>query len=151
MALFYAYSFTDVLAGIAGPGGAFPLAGTENGTADEGITITYADDKGALQMGADGSWMHTLNASNSGSASVTLLKNSPINQLLQIMYDLQRSSSTNWGQNTISLTQIVSGDLYLLEGVAFKKFPDVTWGKAGPTLKWDFNVGRIDPSLGSGV
>jgi hypothetical protein len=147
----YTYSFLDVTCGIAGPGGAFPIAGDQTGSADEGITITFADDAGSIKVGADGTWMTTLNANRAGMCSITLLKNSPINALLAAKYNVSRASGANYGQDTIVITQLASGDIFELEGCSFKKFPDVSYGKEGPALKWDFNVGRIDPLLGAAI
>jgi hypothetical protein len=147
----FTYSFLDMNCVIAGPGGGFPIAGADTGSADEGITIRFTDDKGNVITGADGSYMASLYATRKGEIEITLLKNSPVNALLSAMYALQISSGSLFGQNTIVLTNTVSGDLYTNEGVGFKKFPDNTYGKDGPALKWMFFCGRIDPSLGAGI
>lgn len=147
----YTYSFEDVTATIVGPGGGFTIGGQDTFSADEGIKITFNEDKGSLQTGADGNWMHNLHAANAGTIEVTLLKNSPINQLLNALYDAQRSAGSLWGQNTITIVNITSGDLYTCEGVGFKKFADNGYAKDGATLTWPFNAGRLDPKLGSGV
>jgi hypothetical protein len=144
------YSFLDVLCGIAGPGGSFPIAGADTGSADEGITISFAEEKGTVKTGADGTWMTTLNAGRSGMCSITLMKNSPVNALLSAKYNISTIAGSTYGQDTIVITNLASGDIFELEGCSFRKFPDVVYGKEGPALKWEFNVGRIDPTLGAG-
>jgi len=89
------YSFIDVNASITGPGGTFALG---SGAAEEGITIDQADDKTSLIMGADGSGMHSLHAAANGIVTVTLLKTSPVNQLLMAMYNLQSAPAALTGQ-----------------------------------------------------
>jgi hypothetical protein len=95
--------------------------------------------------------MHSLHAAQNGQCEVSLLKNSPVNQLLQVMYDLQSTSGAVWGQNILTLANTTSGDGYLMIGAAFQKFPDNAYQKDGNIMKWGFNVGNIRPKLGSGV
>ena len=63
----YSYSFLDVQASIAGPGGNFPLSGDRVGIAQEGITVTATGDKNVMTIGADGAAMHSLSADQSGT------------------------------------------------------------------------------------
>ncbi len=53
------YSFLNVNATIAGPGGAFNLAAGA-AAAEEGITIEAAEDKNVMTIGADGQGQHSL-------------------------------------------------------------------------------------------
>jgi Protein of unknown function (DUF3277) len=144
------YSFLDVRATIVGPGGTFPL-GAGAGNAEEGISIEFTEDKDRLVTGADGSPMHSLNASKAGRILVRLLKTSPVNALLAQLYSFQQASSLNWGQNVFVLTNLVTGDDYSCTSVAFEKFPRNDFAKEAGILEWGFLAGSIDPVLGSGI
>lgn len=145
---FSTYSFADVLATIAGPGGSITL-GAGAGVADEGITVEYADDKGSLTPGVDGTFMHSLHAANNGSVVVRLLKTSPTNQALSNMYNFQRGSSANWGQNVINVSNHVTGDLFICNGCSFQRFPNNVNAKDGGMNEWRFLVGEVIPQLGN--
>lgn len=144
------YSFYDVTAAIAGPGGAFNL-GYGAGVAEEGITITYEGDKDTLTIGADGTPMHVLNASKGGSCTVRLLKTSPTNNLLSIMYNVQTISSSLHGNNILTVRDKARGDVTTCRSAAFRRFPANTWARAGNTIEWEFTVGYIDSLLGTGA
>ena len=135
------YSFLDVMASISGPGGSFDLKG---GNAEEGITITRANAKNVMTAGADGSVMHSLRAEDSGTATVTVLKTSPLNSMLANLYNAQKNSSTTWGKNTISLRDMVNGDDITLSGCAFQTPPDLNYATEGGTNAWPFDFGKID-------
>lgn len=141
------YSFLDVNASIVGPGGAFAL-GADAGASSEGITVTMNAEKDTMEIGADGTPQHSLNADKSGTIMVSLLKTSPTNQLLRIMYDLQSASSSLWGGNVITVTN-TAGDISTARQVAFKKLPDLKYAVQGGMNAWSFNCGYIDGFLGS--
>ena len=153
------YSFLDVHATIQGPGASFQLGGPNSsvqlgagsGLADEGITLSRAEDKNTQTVGADGKAMNVLNAANNGTVTVRLQQISPVNKMLMDLYNAQRGSSTTWGQNVITITDIARGDKHTCRQVAFKKAPDLTYAKAGSTREWVFDVGHIDSQLGSGA
>lgn len=144
------YSFLDVQAAIRGPNGTFSL-GNGAGVSEEGITVSQADDKATVMMGADGTGMHSLHASKNGTVTVRLIKTSPVNSLLQDMYNADTASSAGYGQNTISIRNPVSGDVFTAADCGFRKFPDVVYGKDGQMLEWSFNSLAIDPILGTGT
>jgi hypothetical protein len=144
------YSFLDVQAAITGPGGSFPI-GAGSANAEEGISIEYVEDKDRMLIGADGSAMHSLNASRAGKALIRLLKTSPVNSLLAGLYNFQTTSSLFHGKNTISVKNPISGDSYNLQGAAFTKFPRNDYAKEAGMLEWDFNVSDVDVFLGTGV
>jgi Protein of unknown function (DUF3277) len=144
------YSFLDVQATIVGPNGVAVL-GNGSGAADEGISIQYAEDQGTITTGADGSWMPTVHAAQSGTVIVRMLKSSPTNSILQAMYSADRAVPSSGGQNTIVVTWLTAGDVFTAQGCIFKKFPDETYGKDGPLLEWAWGAGYITPLLGSGT
>ena len=141
------YSFLDTQCAIAGPGGAFSLT---NGAAKEGITFAMREDKNKLEIGADGSGIHSLRADSSGNITIRLLKNSTTNALLSVMYSLQKSSSTLWGINTIACVSSV-GDAITATGVAFKKQPTVVYSEDAQLLEWEFEAINIDELLASSI
>ncbi|WP_448952131.1 phage structural protein [Labrys neptuniae] len=143
-----AYSFIDVHCAIDGPGGAFSLS--DGGVADEGITVAMNEDKNTMTTGADGSVMHSLHAARSGTVTVRLLKTSPLNHLLSVMYNTQQTSSALWGQNVISVRNPVRGDDASARICAFKKLPDFANAKDGNIVEWAFDAGAIDEILGDG-
>lgn len=147
--MWYSYSFLDVSVAIDGPGGSFLIGGPDLGVAGEGITIEPKGDVNVMTEGSDGSWMHSLRASRGGTLTVTLLKNSPVNAKLQAMLHYQRSSGRYHGHNTITIRQVVSGDIIPCEGVAFGKQPSVPYAVEGGTIVWTFDVGRFNPTLGA--
>ncbi len=142
------YSFLDVTAAITGPGGAINLA-QGAGSAEEGITIEPNEDINSLQIGADGTPMHSMHANKSGTVTVRLLKTSPVNAKLAQMYSFQTASSANHGQNTISLVNTQSGDSVTCQLVAFKRAPSLTYAKEGGMNEWTFDAGIIDRTLGT--
>lgn len=141
------YSFQDVQVTLTGPGGIVTL-GYSAGPTEEGITVERAEDKDNMTIGADGTPMHTLHAAKHGSVVVRLLKISPMNAILQAMYDLQSLSSATWGQNVLVVSQIIAGDIHTCRSVAFRRAPTFTYGKEGGFNEWPFNVGLIDSVLG---
>jgi len=144
------YSFLNCQAAILGVGGAFSL-GSGSGAAEEGLTLTPTADKDTMQIGADGSVMHTLNADKSGTLVVRLLKTSPTNAQLSLMYALQTVSSILHGFNVITIRDTARGDITTCRLVAFKKLPTLGYTKAGAVMEWDFGVGVIDMLIGSGT
>ena len=143
-----AYSFADVVCTLTGPGGIASL-GYGSATAEEGITIEQAEDKDGMLIGADGEVMHSLHAGNHGTMTIRLLKTSPYNAVLQGMYDFQKLSSANWGQNILVVAHVASGDTTSGRSAAFRRPPNLTYGKEGGVNEWSFNVGKIDRILGS--
>ncbi len=143
-----AYSFLEVQAAIAGPGGTFNL-GNGSGAAEEGITIEMTAEKDIMTIGADGTPMHSLSADNSGMITVRLLKTSPVNAQLQAMYDAQKLDPSLWAQNVITISNTNSGDSVGCRSVAFKKLPNNVYAKEGGMNEWEFNAGAIDTLFGT--
>lgn len=144
------YSFADCQAAISGPNGSFSL-GAGAGAAEEGITIAQLDDKGSMQVGADGFAMHSLHMSRAGRLTLRVLKTSPVNALLSKMYNDDSSSAAVWGKNTIRISDPARGDEITCQGVAFQKLPDVSFAKDGNVHEWSFNCAQIDYILGTGT
>lgn len=141
------YSFLDTNISFVSPTGAFPIG---LGAEDGGITVTMNNDKDTMQVGADGSYMHSLHADRSGVVTVTLLKNSPDNALLNAMYNAQATSAALWGQNVINIVTS-NGDAVVCTGGAFKKQPNVQYGKDAAALVWELNFGNITEVLAGSI
>lgn len=137
------YSFLDTNISIVGPGGAFTLG---LGAASGGITIAMRSPKDKLDIGADGSGMHSLIADKSATVNIPFLKTSPDNSKLNLMYNLQSQSATLWGQNVITITSS-NGDAVVLNGGAFSKQPDLVYGQEGGELHWVMEFVSVDEIL----
>lgn len=142
-----AYSFMDVSASLTGPTGDIDL-GYGSANSDEGITVVMAGPKNTMTIGADGEVMNSLHADKSGTITVTLLKTSPVNKKLSLMYNAQSQSSASWGNNVIVVRNKVSGDISTARSCAFQKQPDHANAKVGNTVSWVFDCGKIDQLLG---
>jgi hypothetical protein len=143
------YSFLNVNATIAGPGGIFNL-GQGAAVAEEGITIEPVEDKNVMTIGADGKGQHSLVASDACTVTVRLLKTSPINAALMLMYDLQSASSALWGQNVLTVVDSGRNDLTTVQAAAFKKKPVLTYAKEAGFNEWVFDGIKVNSVLGAG-
>jgi hypothetical protein len=143
------YSYKNVVGAIDGPGGNFQIA-QGVGTAPEGISISMEGDKGSMTIGADGEGMHSLHASRAGTVTIRTLKTSKLNALLSAMYNSQSENSADYGTNTMSFDDVVSGDSWTIQEAGFRKFPDTSYATDGGTMEWAFNCIKIHGILGSG-
>ena len=141
------YSFIDVSASLTGPTGSIDL-GCGSANSEEGITVAMTEAKNTMTVGADGEVMHSLHAGKSGTITVTLLKTSPVNKKLSLMYNAQSQSSATWGNNVIVIRNKVSGDITTARSCAFQKQPDHANAKVGNTVSWVFDAGKVDQLLG---
>ena len=144
------YSFLDTQCAITGPGGSFNLSGSGAANAEEGVTVEMQEDKNTMTIGADGTPMHSLHASQGGRITVRLLKTSPVNAQLSSLYATQTISSALHGQNTITIKNAPLGDAITGTFCAFKKFATQTYAKEGGHNEWEFDVGTLVMSLGGG-
>jgi hypothetical protein len=144
-----AYSFLNVQASINGPGLTAQI-GSSAGSAKEGISASFDEDKGTVTTGADGSIMTSLHAGQTGKITIRLLKTSVINAVLSQAYAFQRQSSVNWGANTIRVVDKIRGDVVNGVQMQFTKFPDNDWAEDGNIITWVFQ-GIIRELLGTGI
>lgn len=142
------YSFISVQATIAGPGGNFSL-GYGAGNAEEGITVENIEEKDLMTVGADGTIMHSLRASDAARITVRLLKTSPVNAALSLLYNFQKSSPANWGQNVFVVSDVNRGDVEAVLEAAFARPTPITYAKDAGMNEWLF-FGRRDSQLGTG-
>lgn len=143
------YSFLNINATMAGPGGFVNLAAGA-AAAEEGITIEAAEDKNVMTIGADGQGQHSLIASDAATVTVRLLKTSPVNAALMLMYDLQSASSALWGLNVFTIVDSGRSDYTVIQSAAFKKKPTITYAKEGGMMEWTFDGIKANSILGIG-
>ncbi|MFG1172161.1 DUF3277 family protein [Erwiniaceae bacterium CAU 1747] len=141
------YSFMDITASMTGPTGSIDL-GYGSANSEEGIVVAMSEAKNTMTIGADGEGMHSLHAGKSGTITINLLKTSPVNKKLSLMYNAQSQSSTLWGNNVFVLRNTASGDLVTARGGAFQKQPDWQNAKVGSMVAWVFDCLKIDELLG---
>ena len=142
-----AYSFLDTKCAIVGPGGAFSLTG---GSSKEGIEVEMIEEKNKMDIGADGSVMHSLRAGKASKITIRLLKNSVTNSLLSAMYNFQTTSAKLWGRNIISVSSGLGEEL-TAQQVAFTKQPKLVWSEDGNMNEWIFDAGVTDELLAIGL
>lgn len=142
------YSFKDFSLSLAGPGALLSL-GEGSAAAEEGVTFTPSGDISGMQIGADGAGIHSLYSDKSGTISVRLLKNSPMNEALSLAYAFQTANSAAHGQNTMVGNDKSRGDVWTCTQVAFKKRPDVSYAKDADIIVWEFNAIKMEMTLGS--
>jgi hypothetical protein len=140
------YSFLDSHATFNGPSGNYNV-GSGSGNAEEGITVEMLGDKDTQTTGADGSIMHSLHASDSAKVTIRLLKSSLVNALLNGSYNSDKQSGLTWGQNNITITHSVLGDVITLTNLAFIRQPPLNYAVEGGLLEWELQ-GRVDENLG---
>lgn len=143
------YSFLNVNASIAGPGGLLNLAAGA-AVAEEGITIEPVEDKNIMTIGADGKGQHSLVASDAVTVTVRLLKTSPLNAALMLMYNLQSASSALWGQNIFTVVDSGRNDYTVIQACAFKKKPTLTYAKEAGLNEWTWDGIAASSVLGAG-
>lgn len=144
------YSFLSVNATIVGPNGIIVM-GDGSAPAEEGITVEQAEPTNTRVNGADGSWMHSLHAGRPGRITFRFLKNSPTNALLSAMCNADLSNAATHGQNIITITNVLTGDVITGQGCAFSQQPNIGYAKDGVPVEWVFDVGRVTEMLGAGV
>lgn len=145
------YSFLDVVATLTDTNGNSISLGYGAGVASEGLTIEMLADKDILTIGADSTPMHSLVASNAASILVRLLKTSPVNNQLSVMYNTQKNNPAVWGQNVLSVRDILQGDVLTAEAVAFSRQPTVNYHESAGNQEWRFLCGTLTELLGPGV
>jgi hypothetical protein len=144
-----AYSFLSVSASIVGPGLTAQI-GSTSGSAKEGLSTEFDEDKTSVITGADGSIMTSLRASMTGRVKVRLLKTSPINAILGNAFNFQRLTAANAGQNLIRVVDKARGDVVTGRQMSFVRFPSNVWAEEGNVLEWDF-IGILNEILGVGI
>lgn len=143
-----AYSFQQVTATLTGAAGVINL-GAGAGNTKEGISVTQTQARNAMTVGADGSVMHSLRSDKSGTVTVRLLETSPVNAMLQTMYDAQALTPSAWGANVLVIVNRGNNETTTCRNVAFQNQPSVTYAEDGSFKEWVFDCGQIDRVTGT--
>lgn len=141
------YSFLEITASFTGPTGVIDL-GAGSAVAKEGITISLANTRNTMTVGADGEGMHSLKADKSGTVVVRALLASPINAKLQAAYNAQALSASLWGNNVITIRNKQNDEVTVCRGCAFQKQPDIVYSEEGQMREWTFDALKIDTTTG---
>src|SRR5271157_2183390 len=145
------FSFLDVVATLSDINGNSISLGYGAGVSAEGITVEMIADKDILTIGSDGTPMHSLIASNAATILVRILKSSPTNNQLSVVYNQQKFNPSLWGQNVLSIRDILQGDVITAETVSFSKQPTVNYQESAGTQEWRFLAGSLTELLGPGL
>lgn len=121
------------------------------GSSDEGLVIEAVEETDTMTIGADGSAMHSLHATNAVKVTVNLLKTSPANAVLQSLYNSEKASPLTFGQDVIAGGNVVTGDGHTCSGVAFARKPSYRYGKEPGIMAWEFNCANHVAILGTGI
>jgi len=99
-----AYSFVNVSATLIAPGFIIQL-GSGAAPTEGGITLAYAGDHSNVVVGADGNAITSLFAGKAGAATIRLLKNSPANKMLNLLFAAQKAAPQSVGaQGILTIT-----------------------------------------------
>jgi hypothetical protein len=134
------YSFKDTFCSLEGPGGSLSLGTAGVGT--EGITISANTDRNIMEVGCGGAVQNSLVLNYSGTISLSLLKTSPGQYILNEMFNFQSASAVQWGKNIITL-QTSNGDSVVCSQVSFKKMPSQEYKTAAGMVTWEFDAGSV--------
>lgn len=147
-----AYSFKDVKFSMTTPTGTgLILGGPDGGVAEEGIKIEPVGNFNEMVRGADGTVMHSLQAGEPATCTITLQKTSYNNAILSALLEAQRAGpAATWGKNLAVLAN-ANGDFLNLVEMAFQKQPGLGYTAKGENVEWVFDVGHYFPVLGAGV
>lgn len=143
------YYFPDFDATWVGPEGTFDFS--QQGVANEGITVAFAEDAANPVMGAAGDGMYNLRAARHGTVTVHSLKVSTLNAIMSRIFATSTADSAAYGQGVLTLRNAKTGDLFVCTDCGLRKFPDNGNGVEGAGNEWVINSLRITPSLGDGT
>lgn len=136
------YSFQDVTATIVGSG--IVNFGYGSNSAKEGISVTQNEPINTMYIGADGEGMHSLKSNKSGTVTIRLMRTSPQNAQLQLMYNAQTISSSLHGNNVITIRDKGNSEICVCRGCAFQKVADRNYGEEAGIQEWVFDCIKID-------
>lgn len=148
--IFTTYSFLDVQASITVANyGSFDIGSA--GESDEGIRIRNAGPKNRRTIGADGDGMHTLIASDAADGEISLMKSASGNKMLGDLYNWAKSSSANWGNIALLISNPNTGDQENLVGGAFGKLADNAYATEAGLIVWPIEFIFRKNQFGNGL
>lgn len=121
-------------------GGAYDC---KTGLAEDGVTITMAEDYGERTVGADGSTLWSEYCSNHGTITLNIMANSPAYAFFSTLQTAQRATGTK-GRDTMTIVNKDFTEQFSCKDVAIQSIGDVTYDKAGNASRAiTFNAGDI--------
>ena len=81
---------------------------------------------------------------NSGTVTIRLMRTSPQNAQLQLMYNAQTLSSSLHGNNVITIRDKGNSEICVCRGCAFQKVADRNYGEEAGIQEWVFDCIKID-------
>lgn len=136
------YSFQNVTATLVGSG--VVNFGYGAGNAKEGITVEPNEDINAMYIGADGEGMHSLKSNKSGTVTIRLMRTSPQNAQLQLLFNAQTLSSSLHGNNVITIRDKGNNEVCVCRNCAFKRVASRNYAEEGQIQEWTFDCIKID-------
>ena len=135
------YSFTDVSCALNFDG-IVPYVITGEGVGS--ITVTMSTDKTTHDVSADGSIMVSKIAGNNGTIAISLQQTSYANTLLKLWYNyLLAANATSWANNSLTITNLVTGDVITATGVSPQKRADLPLQAQGQQRVWNLMAADI--------
>ena len=137
------YSLANLVVGFSGPGIAVDLSSGVGYADGEILTISFKNSRNNQMVGADGTFTNSLNQDESATLEIRLQRASPANGALSEAFNLQSlSAGASWGQNAVSIRDVMRDESMLCEGVCFTKMPDISYSANAGVYVWTFDVGR---------
>lgn len=123
-----------------------PLVGSQStsGQGLGGVTVSYASDKTAHDLAADGAVMVSRIPGHHGTVAVNIQQTSSLHQFLLNYYSfIKNSPSALWAQAKISIVNPNTLESHTCTGVSPQKPSDRPYQAQGQMVTWTFMVADI--------
>lgn len=118
--------------------GGLPIQGFAPGTF---CVIAYAAEHWTKEVGADGEVARARTNDDTGSITITLMKGSPSNAILQAL--AAADLATGAGVVPVTVTDLGGGGGVVAPDAWIQKTPDLSFGAENGTVEWVFDVGHL--------
>ena len=139
-----AITLPDVLAGILGLS---ELTIGGEGSYLDVIEIEYDNDMWTTEGDATGSWVHNLNLSKVGKATVTLNQMSDkiarFKRICNLFYSLTSEGTSDYDGLTMVLTDMKNQVVATINDSFIQKIPRQAFGQTADKQAWVFTCGKI--------
>ena len=141
--MYKVYSFNDIAVSFNHPGFGRSYSAVGEGIGD--ISISYANDRTAHDIGADGYVMISKIKDRTGTATLNVLQTSGLNDYLSSWWRyIETAPATEYADMTITIRGINGGDNIVLTGVAPQKPADRPYQAQGQRVAWTLMVADVD-------
>jgi hypothetical protein len=112
------------------------------------VTAEFDEDSFTKAVGSDGRVIRSRNPNTSGSVTVTLMADSPSNDILSAAARQDRTLGTGFG--ALSITDANGTTLVTAPSAWVRKLPAATFGKeaSDANREWVFDVASMDVHIG---